>query len=628
MLNQPLFKLFLPTFFCTIFLISFYACSGEETEENISEETINEPGENAVEVDEGDIIINIEQNTVIKNSTIEVTLRNDANIDSIKLFFDENLLGSLSSPPYTFQFDPNSYSDGDYRLKVEVLSGNEVIASKILETKIDNTGPSLIIETLNEDQKICGEIELVPQITDEISEVSKVEVFLDEDTVEVFENTSDFSFILNQVNHESGNRKLKFVMEDTVGNVSKDSLNIVLSKEVVSLRFPDNFVRKGADKLHAILSKQDGEFLDVVTHSSGVAETLSLCAPANLDNNEEYILTFVEDFQSTIFHFYVYGNLTKTIVGEEIRLPQRSASLSIASVDLEFPENEPDFYLRSATPWSSMVFFDNKLSGYVSKTFTVDALGFDKAFVMNFNRDLGRSYQWAFIENIDERTSLLATDFSSANVKHDFLNVNGTSSSPFLSIYGFESEAHYRAMNGHMIYWNPLLNSLNSNDYSYADIFDYTLYSIKVDRYGVDGAGSPPESISVPSGSVFYSFLNNKIEFNGQSDFEIGRVRLENRENEPIVVEFIFDGQKSDVIIPQLPEGLFSQSVHEVFEMEKLEAVQGTAENYENISDYKEYISKILVPGVPFYLVAPKRERIFAQQGLLPIFEFPFYERL
>ncbi|TAI49236.1 Ig-like domain-containing protein [Flagellimonas allohymeniacidonis] len=616
--------------FAVIQLLIFQGCSGEDNEETSPETVVEEPEKEEVigQLSEEDIVLDIEAESVLKNSTIEITLPENANVDSVKAYINEDLLTTLTSPPFVVPFEPMSYEDGDYQLKIEVTQEGGTVTSKIIEVKIDNTGPVLLIQNLEEDQKVCDELVVSPQITDEISEISKVEVFLDDTIIEVFENTSDFDFTINKDGQELGNQFLKFVMQDSAGNVSRDSLNILLSKKVVSLNFPDNFIRMGVDKVHAILSDENGEFLDVVTHSSGVSETLSLCTTEIISEDQELMLTFVEDFQNTILNFYVYGNLSKNVLGGQISFTQRSAGLQTASVDLELPDYEDGFYLRFSTAWSSGIYFNNTLSGFVSKTFTNNELGFDKTFVMNFNRNLGRSYQWAFVENIDEKTSLLSTDFSSTDVIHDFLTVNGTFSSPFLSIYGFESEAHYRSMSGHMIYWNAALSSINGNDYSYADIFDYTLYSIKVDNYGVDGTGRPPESISVPSGNVYFNFSDNRIEFNGTPGYEVGRVRLQNFENENIIVEFIFDGQESGVVVPKLPQGLFSQSVNDTFEMQRLEPVQGAAENYENISDYESYISEILVPSVPFYLVAPKRERIFAQSGLLPIFEFPFHERL
>lgn len=591
----------------------------------------NETDENDTKLNSSDIQISISENAVLTPSNITVALPENVTIDLLNIYLNEDLVNTFSAPPYQFSINAKTYLDGNHQLKIEALIQNEIVGSKTINVKADNSGPTLSLDDISDNQKICGIKIFTPQITDKFSDVTKVEVFLANERIATFENTTTHSFNLDTENYTIGNNVLKFIMEDALGNVTADSLNISIAKKVIDINIPDGFIRLGTEKLHAILSDMEGNNIDFATHSSGISETLTLCTSTEMGSETEYMLTFVDDFDDEIFNFYVYGNLSKMVVGNEINFSPRSSATSANFVDLELPDYEDGFYVRATTPWSSMIYFNDTFSGHYSTNFTIDELGADKIFIMYFNGDLGRSYQWAFIEDLNTKTSLNAEDFNATDVTHDFLTINGSSQSPFLSIYGFESENHYKAMSGHMLYWNPLLNSTNNNDYSYANIFDYTMYSIKVSNYGIDGAGAPPTSITVPGQTISYQFENSNITFNGIPDYEVGRVRLNNFDDAHINMEFIFDGQTTDIVVPKLPEGLFSSKVTDVFDNGSLETVQGLAENYENVNNYEEYISKIFVPSVPFYLVAPKRERIFYSNvgpSLLPIHEFPFFERL
>ncbi|UII79058.1 Ig-like domain-containing protein [Flagellimonas sp. CMM7] len=611
----------LTPFICAVLVLLVVSCGSEESETDNNEPNLNS----------SDIQISILENAVLSGSNITVNLPDDNTINLLNVYLDEDLINTFSSPPYQFSIDPKAYLEGNHQLKIEVLFQNKVIGTRVLNVKVDNSGPTLSLEGIQENQKICGTQLIVPDITDEFSSVSKVEVFLDNEPVATFENTSSHSFNLNTENYALGSNVLKFVMEDDLGNTTADSLNILIARKVLDLNIPGGFIRTGTEKLHAILSDADGNNIDYATHSSGKAETLTLCTSTEMTNDTEYILSFVDDFDSQIFNFYVYGNLSKMIVGDEISFSPRSSPTSASFVDLTLPDYEDGFYIRATTPWSSMIYYNDSFSGHYSTNFTISELGFDKVFIMYYNRDLGRSYQWAFIEDLSTKTSLSAEDFNSSDVIHDFLTVNGTSQSPFLSIYGFESENHFNTMSGHMLYWNSSLNSVNNNDYSYANIFDHTIFSLKVSNYGIDGAGAPPKSVTVPGQTISYQFQNNGISFNGIPNYEVGRVRLSNFNDAHINMEFIFDGQATDIAVPKLPEGIFPSKVTDVFENGSLETVQGLAENYENMNNYEEYISKIFVPSIPFYIVSPKRERIFYSNvgpNLLPIHEFPFFERL
>jgi len=619
MFNKTL--LFLSAFFL------LFSCTSDET-----------PPEDEKEIIQDVLIeLNIENDVVVSSDEIVITVTGDAPISNLEVLLDSGLLQNFSAPPYSLIIDPSNYEDGAHTLEVAVYSNGEKVGSKTITIKIDNSGPSLVLTNIRNNEVICDEISITSQINDAFSEVEKIEVYLDETLLfESFE-ASNSTFSLTPDQHPAGDSNLKFVMEDELGNISKDSINIKIGKKILAINFPDNFARNGTDTMHVILSDANGKFLDSKTHS-GQMETLEFCSSEEFGNDTEFMLSFVGDFQESIYGFTVYSNLTKNILGGDITMPARTAGVQPAFPDLDVSFYDNNYYMRGTPPWGSMIYHSQTFSGHVSRTFSNAALGTNKTFIQYYNKFQENDYQWAFIEDIHTRFSLEAEDFTSDNVIHGSIAVNGSFLRPFMSIHGYENEAHYNALSGHMIYWNPsLLGNSTGYNYSYANIFDFMVYSFKVKNYTIEGAGAPPASVTVPNSSIDYTYLGDTFSFTGLPQYEVGRLRLKGTnsgqittENPLVNMEFIFNGESTQVILPEIPDGLFPAETKEVFDTKAFEVVQGAAENYSSLIDYGDYISKVLVAGKPFFKVADKRERIFKSSvgtQFLPTNEFPFYER-
>lgn len=605
----------------SIFILG--ACTSEEDKEQIQDILIE---------------LNIENNVVITSDEIVITITGESLISKLEVLLDNGMLQNFTSPPYTFTINPANYEDGTHSLNIIVFSDNKKIGSKTITIKIDNTGPQLTLNEISNNELICNEILLTPVIDDVVSDVANVEVYLDDLLLLKTMGQADYTFALIPDQLPVGNSNLKFVMEDAIGNISNDSLNIQIGKKILSLSFPDNFIRENIDRVHVLLSDAEGKFIDRKIHSSGQLETLEFCSFEEFNNDTKFMLSFISDFEESIYSLFVYADLTKNILGDHINLPHRTAGLQPAFIDLDVSFYEDNYYMRASTPWSSMIYSNQTFSGHLSKTHTNEFIGTNKTFIQYYNQFIENDYQYTFIDNLYTKFSLEQADFTRDNVVHGSIAVNGSFQRPFMSIYGFESEAHYDAISGHMLYWNPsLLGNSTGYTYSYANIFDYMVYSFKVKNYTIEGTGIPASSVTVPNANIDYNYTGNEFTFTGLTDYEVGRLRLKGTnsglitpENPSVGIEFIFNGESTNIKIPEIPEGILPNATKEVFDNNEFEVIQGAAENYSNITEYSEYISKVLVHGKPFYKTSDTRERIFKSSvgtQLLPINEFPFYER-
>lgn len=610
-------------FISTLFLL--IAC----TEEDSSNEKEKEIIQNIL------IELNIENDVVITSEEITITLTGDALISKLEVLMDNGIIHDFNAPPYTLTVETQQYEDGEHTFRVNAYADGKIIGTKTITIKIDNQGPILILDSISENEIICDEIQLSPSITDLVSSVEQLSVYLDDLLLLEKENTTDFTFSLNPQELPTGMRNLIFVMEDALGNVSKDSIAIGIANKFFKINFPNDFMRKNVEKVHVVISDNDGNYIDSKTHESGEIETLSFCTTEELNDNTEFTISFIHDFDNSIFNFYVYNNLTLNMLGNEITLNQKSGGLSPAFPKIKVPFFEAGYQMRASGPWNSLIYYDDELSGHVSTAFSND-LATNMTFISYFNSDIENSYQWAFISDIQNRTSLVQEDFSNANVVTNTFDLNKRFQRPLVKITGYENEAMYRARSGHLLYADYLQSSTSyTKEYIFPDIFEYTTYWGQLLNYTFEGSGTIPATVTIPNSTVDYNFYNQQLSFSGLPDFEVGRLRLvgirsgtglTSPENPSVQLEFIFDGQNTNPTIPEIPEGLFPEAVTEIFANKAFEVKQGAAENYSTFNSYQDYIENVFVPSVPFYISSPFRERIFKSESAQwsPSYEFPF----
>ncbi len=613
----------------TFVLISWFfilsSCATDETS----------PDENESIIQDVLVEFNIESNVVVSSDEIAVTVKGEIPISKLEVFLDENLLQNFTASPYTFTINTTDFEDGSHDLNVHVYSSDEKVGFKSISIKIDNTGPMLALNDIANNEIICDNILLSPNITDVVSKVERLQVYFDDLLVLDRQSSVDFDFTLFPEELPSGMANLKFVMEDEIGNISRDSIDISIAKKLFNINFPNDFMRKNIEKIHIVLSDADGNYIDSKTHFSGEMETLSFCSLEEISNNTEFSLIFVHDFDDSIFNFYVYNNLTLNMLGNEITLNQTSGGLSPAFPKLDVPFYETGYQMRASGPWLSMIYSNEKFSGHVSTQFS-NGLATNKTFISYFNANIENSYQWALITDIQNRTALQQDDFSMNNVVTHSFDLDKRFQRPLIKITGYENEAMYRARSGHLLYGDYLSGGASfTKEYSFADIFEYTTFWGQLSNYTFEGSGIIPAKITVPNETVDYNFFNKQLSFTGLGNYEVGRLRLVGiasgtgsitSENPSIRMEFIFDGQNTNPTIPEIPEGLFPEAVTETFANKAFEIKQGAAENYSAFGTYEEYIKNVLVPSVPFYIASPFKERVFKSEGpqWLPAGEFPF----
>lgn len=608
----------------SLFIISI-SCSDDENSPEI-QETINSQ----------DILINIEPGELIAEKTISVSLTTDVGIDVVHFYVDNEQVSEFLTPPYEYILSGSDLEDGEHSFKAEVIDVNGNSQQNTVLFLTDNSGPEIQMFDLNPDDIICDLTSFSPIIQDDVSEVVSVKFYINNEFISEASNTNEPTFTIDPQLYTNGDTELKLVMEDALGNVSEDLIFVSLGSTLVALNIPNEFVRPNTGKFVVMLSNADGEFIDMQMYNEDhLQESISFCASFS-DNDTEYILTFFDIFDDTVYKVHSYYNLKSNFVGDQIVFNPRPGSISGQSVNLGL-ENISANSLKAVGLGYSLVTSNNALSGF-RYTSSLNDIYTPNTFIRG---DFPGGPQWAFIQDIENVSELLPSDFSNQNVMTNTVNMdyNGVDN-PFLKIYGFENESLFSVMSQHEVYFGGL-SSLTLGDYNYTfpDIFYKYFYSLKVnDFYYQEGLGLPPSSVNIPNQAINFSLNANVVNYQGLPNFEVGKISLFNApstgqitpENPDVRLTMIFNGNSDVLSIPQIPSGIIPDNVRSLFNNANFSPIQAVAENYDSFLSYEEYIQNTLINTMPFYKNSASRERVFTSNvgaSILPIDEFPFYTR-
>ena len=613
--------------YATILLV-FAMCLSCSNDEQVNQEVI---------LDSEFIEFNFAPDDVLLDNSISVTITDQVEISSVDFFVDGIRMETVNSAPYTYNFSDNEYNDGSYALKVIVTLVAGSATEKSTTFKIDKNGPFLTGLNIEENQSFCDIYSLESEVEDSVSNIQKAQLFVDNNLVYEVLNSSQISFDINANNYNAGNSTLKFVLEDAVGNVSEEEFNVEFKNTVIALRYPSNFVRQSTERLIVVLSNENGEFLDSkeYDHQEGI---ITFCHPEITNADQEFMLTFFEVFDNTLYNVFNYSRLTKNSLGNLITFTERPLVESFASVNINTSNLTLNGLPRAQGTGYSIVTIGSNFEGTLTTNFGQGNLGTNNTFVQIASSiNTADNYRWAFIENLQNLSSFEDSDFTTDNINIHNYNFNASPDFRLVRMYGYENETLRAAFSGHNIFSESLITSGTSSSLAYANIFDNYFYSIKGQNYYVEGNGTPPQNVNIPGSSISFGLIGSQVMYQGLPNFEVGKIVIQRQHsgvaspsNPSITLNFIFDGSRNSVAIPKIPEGIFEGNIHTIFNNATFTEVQAVAENYEGYNNFEDYLREVFIHSKPFILTSNKRERIFTSSlspQILPIWEYPYWER-
>lgn len=590
-------------------------------------------------LESSNIILNFDNLEVLNEKNILITFEDEVTIDSVTVSVDGAIEGTLYKPPYAYDFDGTKYSDGEHVFKVDVYQKNQSSIKKSVKFRTDNNGPVISDFDVNSNQVICGDIIINPTIKDAVTNVKNVELLINDISVSKVQGSSNHIFKIEPDLYLAGQTELKFIMEDEVGNVSSESITILMGNPVVKINLPNEFTRASVEKLLIMLSDAEGNYIDSKWYGNQ-EETLEFCSDI-INPDAEYMLTFFEIFDNSIYNVFCYGNLSKNKIGNEITLKPRPLTNSYASIELSTKDLNLSESTRASGQGYSMVTINNVLNGTLTTSYA-NNLGSSKTLINSYNSlSIDSEYKWAFIDHLENVSALQPSDFSDDNVVADFINFNSLYSNRSLRLYGFENTELMDVFSGHDLYHSKMPYSyLQGCKYYFPDIFSNYFYSVVSNNYYKEGLGLPPQSIDIPNLSVDFSLIGNQLNFQGIPNYEVGKIRIKNETqpgvnisitNPSVIIDFIFDGGVDKVVIPKLPPDLLEENIYVLFNNANFSPIQVIAENYSSFYSYQEYLQNVFINSAPFYLNSSSRERVFkslvSSSQVQPVYEYPYFTR-
>lgn len=381
-----------------------------------------------------------------------------------------------------------------------------------------------------------------------------------------------------------------------------------------TIEIPDNSVRKTVDKIHFVLYDGNDAVLDYKTHSSGQAESLKFYSESPLEDSANYSLSRISNFQESVFTIRLYKDLTGAQLKNGIQFRANSTDRHTNILDLPITSLEEGHYATSQGSGYSFITTDGNLSGHFSSDYT-NGLGSENILIRYLEEDGISNHKYRFIRS-DSLSGLSVLDtmtFTDEESRYRNVNFYNPFTRTLIKIFGYEDESKFEAGNAHTVHASNNLSDYGGVRYSYANIFHKYLSTVQSENYEIYQVGLPSEDLIVPELSVDYSYSEGLISFTGIPEYEASRFLLRASTSNEIHVttEIVANGSSTEISIPEVPADLFAGAVAEGLKVSKLSLQQGAAENYEGYETYSDYLSNTLLIDKPYYLSAPKRERIF-----------------
>lgn len=379
-----------------------------------------------------------------------------------------------------------------------------------------------------------------------------------------------------------------------------------------TIKIPANSIRKDIDKLHFVLYDANNEVLAHRTHSSGQAESLGFYGEFELQDDTKYSLSHINNFQESVFNIRLYMDLTGKQLKNGIEFQDNATDRRTNLLDIPITSIEEGHSFWAQGSGYSLNGYSGNFSGHFSSDYA-NSLGTEQVFIQYFAEDGISDYKYLFIplQTLNEMDGLDASIFEDDATRYRYVNFYKPFSRTLIRIIGFDDEPRFNANVGHTVHASNYLSDYGGARYSYADFFHAYLSSVQLDNYEVQQVGLPPEDLEVPELDVDYEYNEGLISFRGIPDYESSRFLLRSSGAIHVTTVIVADGNRTEIIIPEVPEDLFDPLVMEGLKVSLLSIQQGAAENYAGYETYADYISNTLLFDKPYYLSAPKRERVF-----------------
>jgi len=477
------------------------------------------------------------------------------------------------------------------------------------------------------------------------SGLEKVEAFIDDEKVGE-DLTSPFQIIIDLSGYssksESGktrfqNHTLKVVATDKVGNEStiEKVLNIENIARLISINIPEGFYNNSMDRVYVFASDTQGKLLANERITPETQEVV-LSTSEDITDSFEFMITFAfyrSNQANTVTDFVTVANISNL---EEINL---QIPLRTNTYDAKYLPATGFDRFDSYNTWGISPFGSGQLqeaNEVKNSEFRLlrridlgpEGLSTEKIYVALENLTLA-TYKYAIFEwNLDGVMEVREDMFTNQGIEQrryesEISNENHQRTS--LSQYGYFNDYEYENNISHHDRGNgyQIGHPTDRFFYYHNAIFHKRRYDLSINNYFISAVGSPEVYYPKTDLNFNYTFANNELHFQPEGsghiaaaftliDLDDSTTNMVNGKEVIYGWNVVFDSQSQNPIkLPELPEELQTWEFYSFYEQNDLKLEQIEVRKYQTISNYAEYLEKVIKPNKHWYLASSKREVVF-----------------
>jgi hypothetical protein len=598
--------------------------------------------------------LSILENAIIGGDLNQVTfeIEEKQGLESVEIYLNNQLYQKLDTDSFSFNLQTSELADGSNILKIVARDLADNIGIFEVPFISDNTGPEISIENLSDDQIIDGTITIAPNLADEYSELFSLSIEIDEQALLAVENPENESYVFNSSQFPTGPGTFKIIAKDVLLNTTELEIPVAILRRLLVVNVPANYFDSNLEVI-LFLSKLDGSLLDEaqVSHDE---QQIVFRTPLDLEPEEKIILTFAQNNPWNNVHFARFHSISDI----ETRI------LPVINLDYK-PKVEQN--------WTN-----HKASGFISDDYSnmnavstkyYGNLVWENPNYFQFNRlecstcplyDMDRyyfkiketetePYKYVWVPaTIDDNTVLEKSSFTTEGIEKRFIQATNLPTENFgidLEVLGYLNVDEFTGNYTHQIDLNHTRSYEISPDgiqYNYNDEFESYCTKIKIRDYQgtsfgyqLTSYGSILESFTIPDWTVDWNETNREITINKSSIGDIlGKIELgiDNQGDENFVPynwQIIFNSRENSIVkVPELPDTIKSWDFYSDFIEKPFYIQQLDIKKYEGISDYDDYLLKVIKDNKAPHLASPKIESVFKRNPLSTSDSWPLFDWL
>ncbi|AXT18814.1 hypothetical protein D7030_05720 [Flavobacteriaceae bacterium AU392] len=572
--------------------------------------------------------VSIENDQIIggNDNLLTFDVSDDNGIENVVVSINGDNISEITDEVYEVNIETLDLQDGTNEIQITAtdLTGN--VSNLTLNFIADNSGPEITINSISENQIIDDIINFNPSVDDAFSEVASLEVLLNDERIQFFEDINDFSFEFDPELVATGNNVFTFIAIDALGNLNEIVISTEILRILIRVNLPQDFVPSAVIESWIFASNPDGTPI-VAEQISDATTDVVLHAPAEFNMTDEFMVTFYEVDNGNFNRISTLQNFTRVLPGT-INIRERNQFPSFTGTDYNvsgFESVGSDVINAEGVDYSGSRQTDEIFHLELKQPQLTNNIYF-YSFSNPFNVN---SYSYQLVNRP------IATDFSiedanfstvDVTVENFIINDDGnfnfpinTFIDPALTILGFENQADLENNVFHELFrfniganqiGTPILYPLNNS-------FAFYRHQVSFDNFLTERLGSPLSDYTRPDWSIDPTLTNNNsiILTTSGSSHTVGRAFLRNNASIPgnnYTWTLVYDSQSNntEVIIPQLPDELSSLAFFNFLESESLEIEQIDLSGYESIQSYDDYIDRVLRDNLDYFEVSDFVETI------------------